>query len=56
MITDSQRTAYEKQLRQLGMTNPTDNAAVLDFLYTIATCAVEYQDYKEHEENKRNIR
>ena len=56
MITESQRAAYEKQLRQLGITNPTDNAAVIDFLYTIATCAVEYQDFKEYENKQRDKR
>lgn len=53
MITESQRTAYAKRLNQLGTTNPTDVDAVLDFLYTLATCAIEYKDYKENEKSKR---
>lgn len=53
MITESQRTAYAKRLNQLGTTNPTDVDAVLDFLYTLATCAIEYKDYIDHEKSKR---
>ena len=56
MITESQRAAYAKRLNQLGLSNPTDVDAVLDFLYTIATCAIEYEDNKRYESNKRQIR
>ena len=53
MIAESQRTAYAKRLNQLGTTNPTDVDAVLDFLYTLATCVIEYEDYKDNEKTKR---
>ena len=46
MITECQRTAYSEKLKQLGITNSADIDAVLDFLYTIATCAIEYEDNK----------
>lgn len=55
MITDGQRAAYAKRLNQLGITEPTDIDAVLDFLYTIATCAIENEDNKKYEKEKRII-
>ena len=53
MLTERQRMAYAKRLYQLGITNPTEIDAVLDFLYTIATCAIEYEDKKAYEKRKR---
>ena len=52
MYTEAQRTAYIKRLNQLGITTPTDADAVLDFLYTLATCAIEYHDNKQYEKEK----
>ena len=44
MYNERQRAAYAKWLSQLGMTNPTEVDAVLDFVYTLATCAIDYVD------------
>lgn len=46
MIIEGLKEAYAKRLYQLGITEPTDVDAVLDVLYTIATCAIEYEDKK----------
>jgi hypothetical protein len=53
MITERQREAYAKLLGQLGEIASTDTDAVLDALYTLATCAIEYKDYKDNEKSKR---
>ena len=53
MYNERQRTAYAKRLNQLGIMNPTDVEAVLDFIYTLATCAIEYEDEKAYEKEKR---
>lgn len=53
MFTERQRTAFTKRLNQLGITNPADVEAVLDFIYTLATCAIEYEDEKVYEKEKR---
>ena len=55
MYSESQRAAYTKRLNRLGMNNPAEVNAVLDFVYTLATCAVEYNDEKANEKNKRKI-
>ena len=56
MITERQREAYAKLLGQLGETAPTDTDAVLDVLYTLATCGLQNIENKHYEENKRSIR
>lgn len=56
MITERQREAYAKLLGQLGNTPSTDADAVLDALYTLATCGLQYIENKEYEKNKRSIR
>lgn len=53
MFTERQRTVFTKRLNQLGITNPADVEAVLDFIYTLATCAIEYEDEKAYEKEKR---
>lgn len=53
MVTERQRTVFTKRLNQLGITNPADVEAVLDFIYTLATCAIEYEDEKAYEKEKR---
>ncbi len=53
MFTERQRTVFTKRLNQLGITNPADVEAVLDFIYTLATCAIEYEDDKAYEKEKR---
>ena len=53
MFSESQRTAYTKRLNQLGIINPADVEAVLDFIYTLATCAIDYEDEKAYEKEKR---
>ena len=53
MYNERQRTAYAKRLNQLGVTNPTDVDAVLDFIYTLATCAIDYIDAKKYEKEKK---
>ena len=55
MYNERQRAAYAKRLSQLGMTNPTEVDAVLDFVYTLATCAIDYVDNKLDEKEKRKI-
>lgn len=55
MYNERQRAAYAKWLSQLGMTNPTEVDAVLDFVYTLATCAIDYVDNKLYEKEKRKI-
>lgn len=55
MITECQRKAYSEKLKQLGITNSADIDAVLDFLYTIASCAIEYEDGKKYEKDTRAI-
>lgn len=55
MYTERQKTAYAERLKQLGITNPADVDAVLDFLYTIATCAIEYEDDKKYEKESRIV-
>ena len=52
MFTENQRIAYTKRLNQLGIINPTDVEAVLEFIYTLATCAIEYEDEKAYEKEK----
>lgn len=56
MITERQREAYAELLGQLGETSSTDTDAVLDALYTLATCGLQYIENKHYEENKRSIR
>ena len=53
MYSESQKAAYAKRLNQLGINNPTDVDAVLDFIYTLATCAIDYIDNKKYEKEKR---
>ena len=53
MYNERQRAEYAKRLGLLGMTNPTEVDAVLDFVYTLATCAIEYVDNKLYEKEKR---
>lgn len=55
MITERQREAYAKLLGQLGKTASTDTDAVLDALYTLATCGLQYIE-KQYEKGKRSIR
>ncbi len=55
MYTERQKTAYAERLKQLGITSPADIDAVLDFLYTIATCAIEYEDDKRYETESRTV-
>lgn len=55
MYTERQKTAYAERLNQLGITNPADIDAVLDILYTIATCAIEYEDEKRYEKESRIV-
>ena len=56
MITERQREAYAKLLGQLRGTASTDSDAVLDALYTLATCGLQYIENKHYEESKRSIR
>lgn len=56
MITERQREAYAKLLGQLGETASTDTDAVLDALYTLATCGLQYIENKQYEKDKRSIR
>lgn len=55
MYTERQKVAYTKRLNQLGITNPTDVEVILDFIYTLATCAINYIDEKTYEKEKRKI-
>ena len=56
MITERQRAAYAELLRQLGDSSLTDTDAVIDALYTLATCGLQYIEYKHYEKDKRSIR
>ena len=54
MITERQREAYAKLLGQLGETASTDTDAVLDALYTLATCGLQYIENKQYEKSNKN--
>lgn len=55
MYTERQKTACAEWLNQLGIKSPADIDAFLDFLYTIATCAIEYEDDKRYEKESRTV-
>jgi len=56
MITERQRAAYAELLGQLGEMSSTDTDAVINALYTLATCGLQYVEYKQYEKSKRSIR